>query len=191
MLDFLLKLLFDFLSGRSVSVKVELPSGHTESPSEPRDMLPDWTALMKDTQDWTEVIWHHSATKDGRTYNWPAIRKYHIHTKGWRDIGYHFGIERVDGILQINIGRPLAWHGAHTIGHNKTAIGICVVGNYDGMEPDEELLRLCVKFAREIQRHYPMMGASSHHYHNEFSPKTCPGQQFTRLEKFRHLICQT
>lgn len=55
------------------------------------------------------------------------IREWHT-AKGWRDIGYHLVITR-DGAIEQ--GRPLSDTGAHTRGHNKTSIGICMVGGVD------------------------------------------------------------
>ena len=56
-----------------------------------------------------------------------AIRKFHVQTNGWRDIGYHF-LVRKDGAVET--GRPLAQAGAHTQGANDT-IGVCVAGDGD------------------------------------------------------------
>jgi len=49
---------------------------------------------------------------------------------GWTDIGYHFVITRG---ARVEVGRSVVIPGAHTKGHNKHSIGICMVG---GMDPD-------------------------------------------------------
>lgn len=77
------------------------------------------------------IVIHHSATLDGETYSWEAIRKYHVETKKWKDIGYNFGIEKYQGKTFILAGRDIADIPAHTSGLNSKSIGICVVGNYD------------------------------------------------------------
>ena len=53
------------------------------------------------------IIIHHSATKDGRTFSWSAIRRYHVHTLGWTDIGYHAGIELIGDDFECLFGRAL------------------------------------------------------------------------------------
>lgn len=83
------------------------------------------------------IVLHHSFTADGQTVNWDAIKKYHMETNKWADIGYHFGIEAVDGKYVIMKGRPLRIRGAHCAdgGMNKQSIGICMIGNFDKMTP--------------------------------------------------------
>lgn len=55
------------------------------------------------------------------------MREYHIHVKGWKDIGYH-RVVRKSGLVEI--GRPLWQLGAHLEGANDT-LGICVSGHGD------------------------------------------------------------
>jgi len=94
---------------------------------------------------WKGIVIHHSLTEDNESVSWEAIRKYHIETNGWQDIGYNFGIEYGKGNeVILEEGRSLDIPGAHTKGFNHTHIGICVVGNYDKMtlEPDKESVLL-------------------------------------------------
>lgn len=130
---------------------------------------------------WSAIIFHHSATKDGVTNDYEAIRRYHIEVKGWRDIGYHFLIERVGGKILTRKGRPLSWEGGHTVGWNKIAIGICVVGNYDLAAPDAEIMDAAVALGREIMAAFPAITPSRVFYHRQFASKTCPGTKFPEL----------
>jgi N-acetylmuramoyl-L-alanine amidase len=148
--------------------------------------LVEWQKLLPGARTWTHVVWHHSATIDQRTYDWGAIKRYHIEDKGWSDIGYHFGIERVEGALQVNVGRPLSKVGAHTVGMNEKAIGVCVVGNFDVKSPDAETVEMMVKLGREIMSRLPSIKPENHHFHREFTnEKTCPGTKFVSLPELR------
>ena len=119
------------------------------------------------------------------------IRKWHLE-KGWKDIGYHFVILNgrvlpgteflfLDG--SIECGRELDGDafiedneaGAHAMGYNDSAIGICLIlkqaptiGQLDSLK--EMLLHLCRQFSIPIKN---VLG------HNETESgraqgKTCP-----------------
>jgi len=81
-------------------------------------------------RDINRIIVHCSATTVDVSAE--TIRKWHK-KKGWRDIGYHYVI-RADGTIET--GRPIKEAGAHTRGHNKDSIGICLAGGYDGTTDD-------------------------------------------------------
>lgn len=100
----------------------------------------------------THIVIHHSATADSSVLsNVGAIRDYHVNTNKWRDIGYHFILDRMGpaGRVEVVIGRLADEEGAHTLelGMNRVGLGICCVGNYDAVTPPEDLLaalrRLC------------------------------------------------
>ena len=72
------------------------------------------------------IIVHHTATPSTATIE--SIRNYHVNVRGWRDIGYHYLIQR-DGVIRL--GRPEEIIGAHCSGHNAVSIGVAVIGNFE------------------------------------------------------------
>jgi N-acetylmuramoyl-L-alanine amidase len=138
--------------------------------------------------DWKYILLHHSLTKDSKTVSWQAIRRYHIQTLGWKDIGYHFGIELMESDYEVIIGRPLTMVGCHCKGMNKKAIGVCCMGNYDITTPDPEMLKILI--TRLINPLMALFDIPVEHIkgHRDFANKSCPGEQFD-LEGFRKMIC--
>lgn len=133
---------------------------------------------------------HHSLTKDSSTVSWPAIRRYHMN-QGWRDIGYHFGVEFSGLEYEALVGRPLDMEGSHCreAGMNHKAIGICVVGNFD-LEPPPELalVVLCKRLVIPLMRIY-RIPLGNIVFHRQFATyKTCPGTLFTRELLFKYLV---
>jgi N-acetylmuramoyl-L-alanine amidase len=142
--------------------------------------------------DKSYIIIHHSLTKDSETVSWSAIRRFHKEVRGWQDIGYHAGIEKIGGDYEILMGRFFAEVGAHTkeLMMNSRGIGICCVGNFDAEPPPEEMLVKLVKFVNWIRRLYDI---DAQHVlgHGEVQamarvpePKSCPGKMFN-MEKLR------
>lgn len=100
-------------------------------------MIPKW------------IVLHHSLSLDSNSLlNWDSIRRWHVNHNGWRDIGYHFGIERFSNEYEILVGRMPNETGAHCThsGMNRKSIGICVVGDFDASFPSDELLNKLRKF---------------------------------------------
>lgn len=127
------------------------------------------------------VIIHHSLTKDGLVVDWTAIRKYHMTAPEYmfRDIGYHWGIERVGDKWVIQKGRDESDTGAHCKeqGMNAKSIGICVVGNYDIDNLPQETFDLLVDKIKEINGRYKKQFPIEPH--SKYATyKTCPGKKF-------------
>lgn len=142
---------------------------------------------------WKYIIIHHSATPDGKLNDWQAIKDWHTGKTGSSDpkspnynpykakpdldIGYHFGIEYVDGILACRTGRSLDLDGAHCVGKNKDSIGICVVGNFDKMTPNHQQFFMLASLCRELMRKFNIPDRYIYP-HRDYAPKTCPGTMF-------------
>ena len=130
----------------------------------------------------SEIIVHCTATRPewmaGRTTSEKVaeVRRWHVEDNGWKDIGYHFLIDR-DGIVAN--GRPIEQVGAHTMGHNVGSIGISLFGGHgsaangnfeDSFTPlqDASLHALIMKLVAI----YKIAKVSGH---NQYAAKACPG----------------
>lgn len=125
--------------------------------------------------NWKYLMIHHSLTKDGQVVDFDAIKKYHIETKRWQDIGYHFVIELINNVYIIKQGRNLEEFGGHCIGMNEKAIGICLVGNFDVELPPTGQIRKLKYLGEDLRRRYSIP-VEKVVCHNEYADKTCPGK---------------
>lgn len=134
------------------------------------------------------IVVHHSLTKDGKTVDWEAIKHYHMTVPEYMmsDIGYHGGVERINGVVTILTGRPINMQGGHTKGHNDM-LGLCVVGNFDVAEPDDEMLQAAAAMVRAWLNMFPHLTVADVRRHNEFAKKSCPGKLFP-WDKFMGMI---
>ncbi len=139
------------------------------------------------------IIVHHSLTQDGSTVSWGAIRRYHVDECGWKDIGYHYGIELVGDHYEILKGRMDNEAGAHCYGFNDESIGICMVGNFDLAAPGPAQMALLRKICRSLMDIYGIK-SDAVLGHWETYPlrsmpiqKSCPGNKFSMPEFRRSL----
>lgn len=121
----------------------------------------------------TELIVHCSATPEGKCFDASNIDKWHKQ-RGWSGIGYHF-VVLLDGTIEY--GRDLKKSGAHTLGKNRTSIGICYIGGMDSemkhakdtrTEAQKESLILLLKTLKKLHPKAVIYG------HRDFSSKACP-----------------
>lgn len=139
------------------------------------------------------IILHCSDTEDGDGMDARAIRRYHVEHNGWRDIGYHYVIERVghvaDGGLIVTPGRPPMEMGAHCRagGRNYDSIGVCVVGEFDEIEPSTYLLSEVAQFLALLAFVFSIPAINVHGHREYDSGKTCPGKMWP-LDYTRHLV---
>ena len=123
----------------------------------------------------TKIIIHHSATKDGMTYkDFDSIKQGHLNL-GYRDIGYHYVIESVNNEYKVIKGRAETDTGAHTISHNNSSIGICLVGNFTNESPSNGQINALVNLIKDI---HSRRGKLPIYGHRDFNATACPGDKF-------------
>jgi hypothetical protein len=142
---------------------------------------------------WNSIILHHtyrSGIPDRPFLDWDGIVNFHVNVLKYDYVGYHAGIERVNGHLVICPGRPLFREGAHCLGMNWRALGIAVIGNYDSEPPDRYLYFMIAEVCKIAMLKYPAIKIDDIYPHNDFSTKSCPGLKFS-VEKVKYLIRNT
>lgn len=134
---------------------------------------------------WQGIILHHSESNDhGTLLDTEDIIKWHTKENGWSDIGYHFIVESYKGKTIIVKGRSLEKAGAHAKGFNNTHIGICLIGNYDLIEPSPEAYKVLSNLITVLKHVYDIMDNNiighrdTYTLLGEKAVKTCPGKKF-------------
>lgn len=120
-----------------------------------------------------ELIWHCSATPEGKDFTVDTIRQWHK-ARGWTDIGYHYVVYRNGHIM---VGRPIGQIGSHVAGHNTGTVGCSYIGGVaaDGKTPKDTRTpeqRSSMMWLTEqlIAKH----GISKVSGHNQYAAKACP-----------------
>jgi hypothetical protein len=138
------------------------------------------------------VVLHHSFSTDHGTLDVPAIRAYHK-SLGWKDVGYHFLLDRVGPDVEILFGRMPDQVGAHCHGEmNKKAYGICLIGNFDIAPPPIDMWEKAVGLCQWLMEDHGIdpsrvIGHREAQAMAGLTPdqrKSCPGKLFN-LDKFR------
>jgi N-acetylmuramoyl-L-alanine amidase len=124
---------------------------------------------------WTHIIIHHTGAEEKDA---DQVRRYHL-SLGWRDVGYHYVVERDGRVVQ---GRGLDLVGAHckASSMNYKGIGIAVIGNLQNHSilPAQE--KAVVQLAGDLMGRFaiPLSNVMGH---NEVpgAATACPGRHFS------------
>jgi len=117
-----------------------------------------------------QIVVHHSLTEKGSPR---AFANFHIDSRGWPGIGYHYVIDKKGQIFLTNFLTTISYHVDNA---NTRSVGICLVGNFDVETPPQvqiDALNYLIRLIRKDLK--PDIALVKH---NEFSPKSCPGTNF-------------
>ncbi len=71
-----------------------------------------------------------------------SIYAYHVKSRGWSDIGYNYVVDRFGRIWEGRYGGiDRAVVGAHTLGYNDYSFAMSAIGNFDVVQPPEEMIK--------------------------------------------------
>lgn len=149
----------------------------------------DWHARRADAtrlarQDSpTEAFLHHSEDQHGNTWHTLAaqigkmhdIQDFHMNSRGWADIAYHFVLFQYIGSrpqCRAFHGRPVSIVPAAQLAHNTGTLAICVVGN--GVA--EKLQRNTRYIIERLIARYPTIRTVGGH--RDVVATECPGDSF-------------
>jgi hypothetical protein len=114
-----------------------------------------------------------------------SIQAYHMDTRGWCDIGYHFLVTDDGSVWE---GRPLKYIGAHVSNHNTGNVGISFVGCFQSgecdalgsMTPSAASLTGAAKMVRALSDEYGIAITTANvkgHLQHSGASTTCPGDK--------------
>lgn len=129
-----------------------------------------------------EIVVHCTATRPewwaGKTTTAKVaeIKRWHVQDRGWKDIGYHFLIDR-DGTIAK--GRAVTTIGAHVAGHNTGTIGISLFGGHGASADDQFSDHFTPAQDAALRKLLADIGTQTQVQkitgHNQYANKGCPG----------------
>lgn len=130
---------------------------------------------------------HHTDTPNNDSLSMAArmrqIQSYHIDTRGWCDIGYHFLVGQDGKVYQ---GRIETTMGAHAANDNSNNVGISFIGTYDSTVPSTAVLDAGAKIIKAMSNTYGIaLNRTKIKGHRQVgtTETTCPGDAlYNRLQ---------
>ncbi|CAA9419108.1 FG-GAP-like repeat-containing protein [uncultured Nocardioides sp.] len=148
---------------------------------------------------------HHTVNANDYTADQvPAILRgiyaYHTQSRGWSDVGYNYLVDRFGRIWEGRYGgvdKPVV--GAHTLGYNDYSFAMSAIGNFETVQPSEEMLRAYgALFAWKLGLHGVNPASTSQQVgrkvfpavngHRDAGSTACPGRYlYAQLPRIRQL----
>ena len=159
------------------------------------------------------IIVHHSAGSNTTTNFMETVRNiYTFHTSlppngnGWNDVGYNFLVSQDGTIFQGRDGQGLLDGdnvlGAHFCSKNGATMGICLLGNYNEVEPTTAAMKSLIKITgwKLAKEKLPVIGQFQHvdgllniiSGHRDGCSTDCPGNNvYAKLTQIRQQVSQS
>lgn len=136
-------------------------------------------------KQWTAIVIHHSGTTNG---NVAIFDEWHRQGNHWEGVGYDFvignGTDSADGQVEVTFRWRKQQTGAHCKTPdnwaNESAVGICLVGNFNETVPTSRQMQSLLELVRFLQNRYGI--PKSRIYGHKDTPGAratdCPGRNF-------------
>lgn len=127
----------------------------------------------------TAILWHCTATPEGREVTYNDLWAWHVTNNGWSHIGYHYLIQLDGTIVEC---RPEHMQGAHCVndGMNRISVAIAYAGGItnDGKQTAKDTRTKAQTVAlyaltKQLLEKYGLDWQAVHG-HNEYAAKACP-----------------
>ena len=151
-----------------------------------RNIPRSWFPPSKLEKKWTAIVIHHSGTDSG---NAAIFDKWHREGNYWDGVGYDFvignGTKSSDGRVEVTFRWSQQRTGAHcktpNNWANESAIGICLVGNFNNTVPTARQMQSLVKLITFLQQRYsiPKNRVYGHNTTPGAQKTDCPGKKFS------------
>ncbi len=136
------------------------------------------------------LIVHHSAGSN-QSSDWSAVVRsiwdYHVNTLGWSDVGYNWLVDPAGNLYE---GRGQGVLGAHFCGTNSQTMGVCMIGTYTNVEPQDTAVQTLTKMLawNSCEENIDPLGSGNHSSsgltldrisgHRDGCATECPGEAF-------------
>jgi hypothetical protein len=169
----------------SPSVQSQIEKSVRTETSADKDVPADWLSYLARERKWTAIVLHHSGTENG---NAAIFDKWHREGNHWEGVGYDFvignGTNSGDGEVEVTF----RWREQRTGAHcktpdnwaNESAVGICLVGNFERSAPTARQMQSLMRLIRFLQKRYgiPKSRIYGHNTTPGAQRTACPGKRF-------------
>jgi len=151
-----------------------------------RNIPSDWLPPSGSERQWTAIVIHHSGTSSG---NAAVFDKWHREGKNWDGVGYDFVIGNGSDSDDGEVEATFRWREQRTGAHcktpdnwaNESAVGICLVGDFNNMTPSSRQIQSLMELVSFLQNRYgiPKNRIYGHNTTPGARATDCPGKKFS------------